>query len=427
VFAYRYKDVNLLISGLINDKSKILINRDIGTRIRKAAPFLRYDADPYAAIVDGRLYYIQDAYTTTDLYPYSQQTPLGAATNQDLSGQANYIRNSVKAVVDAYNGTVTYYVVDPTDPLIRVWENAFPDLFTPASEAPADLVAHFRYPEDLFQVQASVLSRYHVTDAATFFSNGKRWAVPDALPSAVSGPGQGKLRPYYVLLKLPGDTQEQFVLFAPFTPAGRLNMVSYMAAGSDPGRYGKLQAFQFPSGENVDGPQQVRSLLAQDPVVSPQITLLNREGSTVTYGDLLIVPIEKSFLYVQPIFVSSSNNPIPQLKRVVVVHGGNVTIATSLADALAASLGQAPPTGPTQPPSTGGGTVSQLLQQALQHFQNADQALKAGDLAGYQREIGAAQQLIQQANQAAGRSPTPTPTPAASATPAAAPSASPSG
>jgi len=415
VFAYRYRDFNLLISGLIDKDSKILINRDINARVRKAAPFLRYDGDPYTAIVDGRIMYIWDAYTTTDLYPHSQRVALGASTNGDMSGGANYIRNSVKVVMDAYNGTLKFFVVDPTDPLIRVWENVFPHLFTPVSQASPELVAHFRYPEDLLQIQATQYSRYHVTDAPTFFNNGRRWQVPSALPITPGGSSTGTLRPYYVIIKLPGQSSEQFVLFEPFTPSGRQNMVAYFAAGSDPGQYGKLTAFQFPSGENVDGPAQVRSLLVQDPTVSQQITLLNREGSQVVFGDLLIVPIEDSFLYVQPIFViSATQPPIPELKRVVVVHGGNVSVANSLSDALAMSFGQqvTPPTG--TPPPTGGTKVSQLLAQALQHFQAAEAALKAGNLALYQQEINLAQQLVQQASQLtaqSGASPSPSPSP----------------
>lgn len=420
VFAYRYRDFNLLISGLINGDSKILINRDITARIQKAAPFLAYDKDPYAAIVGGRLKYVLDAYTTTNAFPYSQQTDLFDVTNQDLSGQVNYMRNSVKAVVDAYDGTVRFYVVDPTDPLIRVWESVFPGLFTPVSRAPAELVAHFRYPEDLFQVQASMFARYHVTDAPTFFSNDKRWNVPDALPTGVgaNATANGTLRPYYVLLKLPGDPNEQFVLFEPFTPFGRQNMVGYMAAGSDPGQYGKLTAFQFPSGENVFGPSQVRNLVQQDPNVSSQITLLNKEGSIVTFGDLIIVPLGDSFLYVQPIFVqASSTTPIPELKRVVVVHGGNATIATSLDQALGASFGpQVTPPTTTPPSSRPTGTVARLLAQALQHFQTAQQDLRNGDLAGYQREIDLAQSLVQQAESAA-NSPPPSPSPSPSASP----------
>jgi uncharacterized membrane protein (UPF0182 family) len=414
IFSYRYRDFNLLISGLINGNSKILINRDINNRVRKAAPFLQYDADPYAAIVDGRIVYIWDAYTTTDLFPYSQHVLLGNATNGDLAGRANYIRNSVKVVMDAYNGTLKFYVVDPTDPLIQVWQNAFPHLLTPVSQASADLVAHFRYPEDLLQVQASQFARYHVTDAPTFFNNGRRWSVPSALANTPNGTASGTLRPYYVITKLPGQSSEQFVLFEPLTPFGRQNMVAYVAAGSDPGQYGKLTVSQFPSGENVDGPSQVRSLMVQDPAVSQQITLLNREGSQVQFGDLLIVPIENSFLYVQPIFViSSTQPPIPELKRVIVVHGGSVSIANTLTDALSASFGQqvTPPTG--GPPPTGS-KVTQLLAQALQHFQAAQAALKAGNLALYQQEINQAQQLVQQASQLAGQSgtsPSPSPSP----------------
>jgi uncharacterized membrane protein (UPF0182 family) len=426
VFAYHYRDINLLISGLIDSNSKILINRDIATRVRKAAPFLIYDKDPYTAIVDGHLVWIQDAYTSTDSYPYSQRTDLSGVTNDDIRGQVNYMRNSVKAVVDAYNGTLTFYVSDPTDPLIQVWERAFPTLFTPMSQASPDLTAHFRYPEDLFQVQSSTFARYHVTDVPTFFANSRRWAVPDALPSSVGGETNGTLRPYYVLIRLPGTTDEQFVLFMPFTPPRRPNMVAYLAAGSDPGHYGELTAFQFPAGLNVDGPQQVRSLVNQDAATSQQISLLSQQGSNVLFGDLIIVPIEDAFLYVQPLYVVSTGNPpIPQLKRVVVIHGGNVTIASSLSGAISASFGAEvpPPTGGQQPPPTG--TVQQLLQQAVAAFARADAALRAGDLATYQREIQTAQQLIQQANALAGgggTTPSPTPTPTPSVTPTASPS-----
>src|SRR5207248_904255 len=239
----------------INGDSKILINRRVQDRVSKAAPFLTYDADPYVAIVGGRIKYILDAYTTANNYPYSERVSLPAITNNDLGGQLNYIRNSVKAVVDAYDGTVKFYVTDPTDPLIRVWESVFPHLFTDVRQAPPELVAHFRYPEDLFQIQASQFARYHVTNPATFFSNDKRWSVPDALATSVgaNATATGTLRPYYVLLKLPGAVNEQLVLFEPLTPFGRQHMVSYLAAGSDPRHYGTLTTFQFPSGENVFG------------------------------------------------------------------------------------------------------------------------------------------------------------------------------
>ena len=412
VFAYRYRDFNLLISGLIDGDSKILINRDIVTRITKAAPFLKYDADPYAAIVGGRLVYILDGYTSTDLYPYSQRVDLSRVTSGDMAGQVNYIHNSVKAVVDAYDGTIHFYVVDPTDPLIKVWMRAFPHLFT-ATPAPPELQAHYRYPEDLMLVQASQYANYHVVDAQTFYGKEKFWALPnDPNPSA-----NGRtLRPYYVLSKLPGAAQEQFVLFMPFTPFQRPNMVSYMVGQSDPGLYPGLKAVEFPTGGIVDGPEQVFARINQDPIWSQQRSLLGQQGSHVAFGNLLVVPIENSFLYVQPVFViSAQQSAIPELKRVIVVHGGTVTLGDTLPAALAASFGQAaPPTtggGPTPPPT---GTISQLLAEALQHFQTAQQDLKNGDLAGYQSEIEKAQALVQQANQLSGSTPGATPTPSPS-------------
>jgi uncharacterized protein len=454
VFAYRYRDINLLISGLISSESKILINRNISTRIEKVAPFLKYDGDPYAAVVGGRLVYIRDAYTTTDLYPYSGRMQLQDATSNEQNGptgQVNYIRNSVKVVVDAYDGTIRFYVVDPSDPLIQVWERAFPNLFI-TSAPPGDLAAHFRYPESLLQVQATQFATYHVTNAQTFYSRSRQWDLPNALPDTPQGgttsttadqasASLGKLRPYYVVMKLPNDTQgsEQFYLFEPFTPVNRQNMVAYIAATSDGygpggGTYGKLTTFEFPTGVNIDGPQQVRNIINQDPVVSPQISLLNQQGSHVVFGDLLVVPVEDGFLYVQPVFVESNQGGtvIPELKKVVVVHGQTVTISDSLVNALAASFGEAPPSGPGEPP-TGGLTVQQLLNQALRHFAKAEQLLRQGDLAGYQREIDLGQQLVQQAQELAGQkgggsgtgSPSPSPSPTSSPSPT--PSGSPSG
>ncbi len=410
LFAYRYRDINLLISGLIDGNSKILVNRDLQTRIRKAAPFLQYDGDPYPAIVNGRIFYIQDAYTTTNVYPYSQRINLNVATGGDLTGQANYIRNSVKVVVDAYHGTVKFYVVDPTDPLIRVWIRAFPELFT-TTPAPRELQDHFRYPEDLLLVQSQQYVNYHVTDPETFYNKGRFWS----LPVDPRGGGDTLMRPYYVLLKLPGQEGERFVLFTPFTPANRPNMVAYMAAMSDPGEFGQLRAFEFPVGVNIDGPQQVFARVNADPAFSRDRTLLGQGGSRVTFGDLLVVPIEDSFLYVVPVFVQSAQSAIPELKRVLLVQGGTVTMANSLPEALEAAFGEAAPTrqepgAERAPPEA----VEQLLAQALDHFRRADQLLREGDLAGYQREINRARALVQQANAAGGGggvAPVPSPSP----------------
>ncbi len=421
LFAYRYRDINLLISGLITGESKIMINRDLLTRVTKVAPFLKYDADPYAAVVGGHLYYIWDAYTTTNLYPYSEEMSLGDATvrNSLMQGQANYLRNSVKVAMNAYDGTLRFYVTDPNDPLIQVWENAFPALFTPVSQAPSEMQQHFRYPEDMLTVQAFQFQKYHITNPSTFYSNERVWAIPQALPPSPKDPApQEPFRPYYVLSKVPGSTSEHFVLFEPFSPPNRTNMVAYVAAGSDnfgaggtdPGDYGVLTSLQFPTNGNVIGPVQARNLINQDPAASAQITLLNQQGSNVQYGDLVVVPIEGSFIYVQPIFLQATENALPQLKLVAVVNGGDVFLGTNLADALTKAFGQQTGGGtcpdgsqpdengncPTQP---GGQTVDQLLAQAQQEFTLANAALKAGDLAGYQQHVNAAQQLIAQATQ----------------------------
>jgi uncharacterized protein len=448
VFAYHFRDINLLISGLITGESRIMINRDLRTRVTKVAPFLKYDADPYAAVIGGHLYYIWDAYTTADAYPYSQRISLTSATGTGhLSGQANYIRNSVKVVMDAYDGTMRFYVTDPSDPLIHVWQNAFPHLFSQVSDAPVDLQAHFRYPEDLLTTQANLFQRYHVADPQTFYSSERVWAIPPALPltpgSAETTTTNEPFRPYYVLSKVPGSESEHFVLFQPFSPPNRSNMVAYLAAGSDDfghpaapdaGLYGNLSSLQFPTNGNVVGVTQARNLIVQDPAASAQITLLNQQGSGVRFGDMVIVPIEDSFLYVQPIFLESSQqNAIPQLKLVAVVNGGDVFLGTNLTDALTKAFGQQQGTCPdgSQPPCTTppptGQTAQDLLAQAQQEFQLAETALKAGDLAGYQEHINKAEDLIAQAakllpaatqgGSTGGSTPTPSPTPSGSPSP----------
>ena len=428
LFAWRFKDVNLLISGLIHNDSRVLLFRSISERVPKPAPFLQYDGDPYSAIVDGRLVWIQDAYTTTAQFPYSQSVDLQSVT-RGMSGPANYVRNSVKVVVDAYSGAMTYYVVDDQDPIIKVWQNAFPDLFTPVSEAPADLQAHFRYPEDLFRVQAVQFTNYHVTDPRTFYGKQDFWQIP-ADPT-VSGKSAGaSLLPYYVRMLLPEKSTEEFALFLPFTPQQRTNMVSWLAAPSDPGDYGDLVASEFPSGGNVLGPEQVFNQINSDTDFSETRTLLGRGGSKVVFGNFLVIPVEDGFLYVLPMFVQGrTGQSFPLLKRVVVVHGSVVGLGETLEAAIADSFGEQPP--PPPPPPDGGGTgtideqIKALLADAVRHFEAADVALKAGDLATYQKEIDAAQQDIQRAQELANSPSEPTPTPSGSASPTTTPSETP--
>jgi hypothetical protein len=427
LFALREGDVNLLISGQITSDSKILINRDIESRTHLAAPFLKFDADPYLAVVDGKMVWIWDAYTTTNEYPYSQSVDLAEATDPStpghLEGQANYLRNAVKVTVDAYDGTVTYYA-DLSEPIIHAWSNAFPDMFASIGDASPDLQAHFRYPENLFQVQATEFANYHVTDPAVFYQKTDRWQVPTDptvpanAPKGESPASTGPLHPYYLLMRLPGESTEQFVLIMPFVPQQRQNLVAWMAAKADPGSYGQLVAYSFPEGRNILGPEQVFSQINQDPTFSQQRSLLSTGGSSVIFGDFLAIPIGNSFLYVQPVYVrSNQENAIPELKRVLVVNGGIVGVGADFQTALTAAVEG------SQPPENGGGggqTVSELLAQALDHFQAADQALKDGNLALYQSELTQAQDLVKQANDLVAQQGTPTSptaTPTASATP----------
>ena len=436
LFAWRFKDINLLISSLIHPDSRIMIFRDLQERVPKPAPFLKLDSDPYLSVVDGQLLWIYDAYTTTTEYPYSQQIDLADATDGLIGGNANYMRNSVKVTVNAYTGALTYYLVDPDDPIAVAWSKAFPEMFTPLTDASDDLRAHFRYPENLFQVQASQFATYHVTNPAVFFQKQDVWQIPidptiQANNQALEGTDEASrpLHPYYSLMRLPSAADEHFQLILPFTPEGRQNMVSWMAADSDPGSYGKLTAYTFPSGRNVDGPTQVFAQINQDPAFSTFRTLLGQQGSTIVFGDFLVIPINDSLLYVQPAYVrSNQESSIPELKRVVVVNGNQVGVGTSLSEALTASTTGQPtePGGGETPPPTGSldEQVAGLLNDALQHFTAADVALRAGDLATYQSELATAQALVQQANDlvaaASGGS-------GASPSPSSSPSASPSG
>ncbi len=437
LFAWNFRDVNVLLSDQITDQSRLMIYRDVERRAAKAVPFLSFDFDPYLAIVDGRAVWILDAYTGSDGYPYSQSVSAFAATDGLIGGSYNYIRNSVKVVVDAYDGTITYYA-DLTEPIAQVWNNAYPGLFTNIADAPEDLRAHFRYPENLFQIQAYQFGNYHVEDPVAFYQRRDFWQIsPDPTQGSAAGEAPPPMRPYYQLIKVPGGTTEQFQLVVPFVPDGRQNMVSWVAASSDPGDYGHVTMFRFPEGRNVEGPQQVFARINNDPRFSSERTLLNQQGSDLIFGDFLVIPIEDSFLYVLPVYVQSSQGAqIPELKRVVVVNGsgGDVSLGTSLAEALAEATGTLTPPdgGGGGPNGNGGGTgttdqqIQALLAEALQHFAAADTALKAGDLALYQEELATAQSLIEQADQLAagqsdggngGASPSPTSSVSVSASP----------
>ncbi len=430
LFAWNFRDYNLLVSSAVDSDSRILIRRDIESRVREAVPFLGFDADAYAAVVDGQPMWIWDAYVVTDAFPNSQSIDVGSATlDPRQSGRLNYLRNSVKVVVDAYDGTVTYYA-NLQEPITRAWSLAFPELFTDIEQAPDALKAHFRYPENLLQVQAAQFANYHVTDASAFYQQRDFWQIPaDPTRSTVSGEAGLPVQPYYQLLKLPGRASESFELVLPYVPFGRSNMVGWMAASSDPADYGEVTVFRFPEGRNIEGPGQVFSRINQDPTFSGQRTLLGSGGSEILFGDLLIIPIDDSFLYVQPVYVRSAQPAaVPELKRVIVVNGssGSISVGSSLADAIGLAVGTEPtePTEPGEPPT---GTVeeqiAQLLTSAAAHHQAAQTALAAGDLGTYQAEVEAAQADIEAAAELLGASVPPgSPTPTPAATPTASPS-----
>ena len=427
LLAWRFRDVNLLISGQLQETSRILLNRDIADRAAAPVPFLTFDSDPYLAVTEQGYVWIWDAYTTSDSYPYSQAVDLNEATDGALASQeVNYLRNSVKAVVDAYDGTVTYYA-DLTEPIMQAWDRAFPGVFTPIEQAPSEVRAHFRYPENLFQAQAFRFASYHVREPNAFYRQEDFWEIPNdptiILPKLQTEQGvtQPKLKPNYLLMKLPGESEERFHLVLPFQPARRANMVGWMAANSDPEGYGDLVAFTLPSGRNVDGPNLVFSRVNSDTEFSEARTLLGRGGSEILFGDLLTIPIEDSILYVLPMYVRARQEAaVPELKLVVVVNGSTVHVADSLPEAIQEATGATTGGGAERPPT--GGTfeeqIRSLLNEALGHFEAAQQALRAGDLATYQSEQDEAQALIEQANRlAAGRD-----EPAASASPSPSPS-----
>lgn len=416
-FAWRFKDVNLLISSAINSESRLIFRRNIAARVQRIAPFVRVDSDPYIAIVGGRLVWILDAYTMTDMYPYSQRISFTQTSNGGVFGTGNYIRNSVKFVIDAKNGTIDGYAWDVKDPILASWMKVFPNLLKPKSEMPADALKHVRYPEALFMLQSDRYANYHVTDPDSFYQKEDAWLVANDPTRSLNVPGStlagasAPVQPYYVLMRLPGEKTADFVLVRPFTPVGRANMTAYMVAHGDPETYGKIVTYAFPRSDSIFGPEQIQARINQDPAVSQQITLWNQQNSRVIYGNLLVVPIEKSLLYVQPIYLQGQGSALPELKRVVAVAGQKVRMGSTLAEALAAIFGaqaeEVVPGVTTQ-------TLAELLSDAIAADARAQACLKQGDFACYGREDEASRRALEKAAERAGAAPAPSPSPSPS-------------
>jgi uncharacterized membrane protein (UPF0182 family) len=344
VFATKFQDANILLSDLVNSESRILWDRNPAARVEKVAPFLTVDQDPYPVVVEGRIKWIVDAYTTSNDYPYSSRVSLADATSDSSTSrnlppglqpqdQLNYMRNSVKAVVDAYDGTVTLYQWDKQDPVLQTWMKAFPDIVTPLDKMSPSLLEHVRYPQDIFKVQRTILSRYHVTDAATFYNGTDVWIVPF---DPTLNPAQVFQPPYYLTLQMPGDTKPEFSLTTAFAPQRRQTLAAFMQVNSDPGEnYGQMQVLQLPSNTTIPGPQQVQNNFESDPTVSSQLSLLRRGGSEVELGNLLSLPFNDGLLYVEPVYIRATTDGYPLLRKVLVGYGSNVALEDTLDVALA--------------------------------------------------------------------------------------------
>ncbi len=352
LFAWQLGDINLILSNYIHEESRLQIWRSVQERIRRITPFLSLDSDPYLVLNEGRLYWIQDAYTTSSHFPYSQP-----------HGRFNYIRNSVKVVVDAYEGSVDYYIVDEEDPVLRVYRRIFPGLFQPLENLPSGLEHHFRYPQDLFEIQLEIFNRYHMTHPQLFYNQEDLWTRPNEKYAGI----RRVMEPYYVLARLPGEERLEFMLISPTTPENRDNMIGWLAAKSDADNYGEMVVYRLPKDRLIYGPAQIDARIDQDPEISRQLALWDQRGSSVIRGNLMVIPVENSFLYVEPVFLLAEGVDIPQLQRVIVAIGDNVSMQPSIGQAIRELFGVSPDMpGPAALPAGGpqsGAEVPLLLQR----------------------------------------------------------------
>jgi uncharacterized membrane protein (UPF0182 family) len=411
-FGWRFRNLNLAISGLINEDSRVIYYRQVQERLEKVAPFLHFDGDPYPVVADGRIVWIADAYTVSSMYPYSQRLDFsqrtgrinvnGAEIPASIRGQYNYVRNSVKATVDAYDGTVRLYVWDSNDPILAAWRKIFPDIFTDGETMPPSIRQHVRYPEDLFRIQSHIYRRYHMTVPSDFYTQEDLWVIPgDPDPPRGAAAARSsvveEIQPFYVLMRLPGETQEEYVLILPMNPRGKGNMVSWLAAKSGPDDYGKLIDFRFPKGRLIQGVGQIHARINSTPEIARTVSLLDQLGSEVVWGNLLVMPVQDSILYVQPLFVQASErNAIPELAQVILATSERVVMGSSMEDGLRLLLegGPAAPTVVEAP----AGTDQELVRIALEHLRAAEEAARQGDWATFGRELQSAREALEEAN-----------------------------
>lgn len=402
-FALRLESYQMLLTDAITTDSRVMLYRNIAQSVQKLAPFLELDPDPYIVVGDdGRLFWIQDAYTTTNRYPYSQ--PLYGKL--DL----NYIRNAAKVVIDAYNGDVTFYLFDTKDPLVKAYQKIFPTLFKPYTEMRPDLKRHIRYPALMFEVQAYMYQTYHMMDPVVFYNKEDVWDIPQQTTSnpasassnvAVSQPGSASplVEPQYIITRLPGEGNAEFIQMLPYAPVNKTNMIAWLAARSDADRYGQLVVFKFPKQQLVYGPRQVDARIDQDPLIAQNLTLWGQKDARTIRGQLMVIPIKDSILYVEPLYLQATGNKFPELKRVILAYGDRVVMSETLEQGLQQIFGMAPTAGPGtgtgtgtgqtpgpgQPGGTGpaGQSVSELTARARDLFNQAQRQSQSGDWAGY--------------------------------------------
>ncbi|MEN9870774.1 MAG: hypothetical protein RLZZ171_1762 [Cyanobacteriota bacterium] len=390
-YAYEQGSLKILISNYFTPNSRIHYYRQVSDRVRHAAPFLKYDNDPYLVVVDGRLKWIIDAYTTSDRYPYAEAVAHKQETELITDQRTNYIRNPVKVVVDAKDGTMQFYVVDENEPILATYRKMFPQLFQSTANIPPAIQAHFRYPQDLFEIQAKMYLSYHVEDPQVFYNREDDWRFATEL----EGDQQQQVEPDYLIMKLPGSTVGEFVLILPFTPVNRDNMIAWMAARSDGTNYGKLNLYEFPKQELVYGPFQIEARIDQDPEIAEQITLWSQRGSRVIRGDILVIPLDGSLLYVQPLYLSAEQGELPELTRVIVAYDKEIVMTPSLEQSLAQVFDQIPP-----------GLIDSNIpaidsasgESALKIYQQAQEALQKGDWVNYGRYQQQLQDILRELN-----------------------------
>src|SRR5262245_23825912 len=389
LFAWYFGDLKLLISENVTPGSRLLFRRRVQERIGRVAPFLRLDRDPYLVVTEGRLVWLQDAYTVSETLPYAQATPEGL----------NYIRNSVKIVLDAYDGAPAFYVTDPADPLVQTYARIFPSLFHALDTMPASLRQHLRYPEDLFRLQAGVYGTYHMTDPEVFYNREDQWNFPQVTVNGQTAP----MQPYYTIMRLPGEARAEFILMLPMVPNNRDNMIAWLAARCDGPAYGTVIEFAFPKEKLLFGPAQIEARIDQDTTISQQLSLWNQTGSRVIRGNLLVIPIDDALLYVEPLYLRAESRQLPELKRLIASTGDRVVMAQN-ADSLFAALFVQEPKQPavvasTTPPTSGARAAelppSGASAEALKHYQQALQALSKGDWRTFGVEMDAMQKALQ--------------------------------